>query len=113
MTPGNYNITTPSNATFSLLLNYLDASGNTVNLTGYQGKMQVLDHGTPVIELTTTNGMIVLGSTNPNITLTIPVSTVATLTCPNGLYDLVLVSPGGIQTALLAGTFVIVQGITS
>ncbi len=112
--PGSYNIRIPQNGTYLDQLTYKDSSGNVVDLTGFTARMQVVDSSNnPVILLSTGNGLITLGNASPNIVLTIPLATLETLTCANGRYDLVLDAPGGtFQTVLLAGSFIIVPGVT-
>ncbi len=111
MLPGNYDIHTSGNATFSLSITWKDVNNTVIDLTSYTAKMVVaLQNNTQVIELTNGSG-ITLASSSPNIVLGIDYATMETLTCSNGKYDLVL-NDGTTQTCLLKGGFSIIEGIS-
>lgn len=110
----NFPITIIQGATLSQTLNYFDPNGNPVDLTGYTADMQwrstVEDTGSPILESSTGNGLIIISGN----TLTYSVTSVSTSPLTNGqqmVYNLFITSPGGIVTALLAGPSY-VQGST-
>lgn len=103
-------------ATLIRTITYYDSNGDVVPLTGYSADMQfrstVEDSGTPIIELSTGNGLIVISALAGQITFTIPSVTSAGLSDGQILaYNLFITSPGGVVTALLGGQ-AIVQGST-
>jgi hypothetical protein len=111
--PGNYSIEVPGNSTFALAITWTDSTGAVVNLTGYSAAMQVKrQNGAAVILLSTGNGLIAVAATAPNLSLSVPIATMETLICPDGKYDLVVRSPGGVQTTLLQGPFTVSPWIT-
>lgn len=116
MSAGRYDITADQYATFSLPLTWQDASGATINLTGYTALMQVRDStGALIIELSTTDGRIVVGAAAPNIVLGIAAPDVEALPAQGAAawsYDLLLTSPGGVVTRLLAGSFAVAPGVS-
>lgn len=101
-------------ATFSKVITW-KADGVAVNLTGYTARMQIratADAATPLIELTTANGRIALGGSAGTITLTISATDTAALTAGRAVYDLELVSSGGIVTRLVQGVVTISRNVT-
>lgn len=94
-----------------------DAAGATrINLTGFTARMQVrASKASPTIlhEFTTENGGITI--TAP-LTGTITIKASATITAgwtfTTGVYDLEVVSSGGIVTRLLEGTFTVDPEVT-
>jgi hypothetical protein len=68
-----------------------------VDLTGYTARMQiratVAAADPPLLELTTGNSRIVLGTTNGAILLTIDATTTAAITWRSAYYDLEMVAP--------------------
>ncbi len=115
MTAGNYTITIEQGATLGLTLTWRDESNALINLTGYTARMQVreqLDSATPFITLTTENGGIALGGAAGTITLNITATATAAITQTSGVYDLELVSSGGVVTRLLEGLVIIKPEVT-
>jgi hypothetical protein len=115
MTAGNYTITIEQGATLGLTLTWRDESNALVNLTGYTARMQVreqLDSATPFITITTENGGIALGGVAGTITLNITATSTAAITQTSGVYDLELVSGGGVVTRLLEGLVIIKPEVT-
>lgn len=83
--------------------------GVPIMLPGYTAKMQfrvtVLSNGSPVIDLSTENGTIIIDEDNGIVTITIPSNVTAALTpYVNLYYDLFVYSSTGIPTPLIAGT---------
>ena len=115
MTAGTYTITIEQGATFSLPITWKDQLGNAVNLTGYTARLQVreeVESATPFLTLTTENGGIALGGAAGTITLTVTATATAALTASKGVYDLELISGGGVITRLLEGLVVIKKEVT-
>lgn len=115
MTAGNYTVTIEQGATLGLTLTWSDESNALVNLTGYTARMQIreqLDSATPFITLTTENGGITLGGVAGTITLNMTATATAALTQTSGVYDLELVSSGGVVTRLLEGLVIIKPEVT-
>jgi hypothetical protein len=74
-----------------------------------------VDSSTVVIELTTANTRITLGTTTATkgqVNLLLPANTTATLTPGQYVYDLELVSAGGEVTRLVEGNFVVKAEVT-
>jgi hypothetical protein len=86
-----------------------------VDLSGFTARMSIKDAvgGTELFRLDTTNSRIVVNNTAKTITLTISATDTASLTFAKGVYDLELVSPSGVVTALLAGKITVTSEITT
>lgn len=90
------------------------ATGEPIDLTGYAARMQVrrdYDASAVMVELTTANGRIVLGGEDGTIALSLTASTTAGIT-RSGVYDIELVSPGGLVSRPLRGDFVLRREVT-
>ncbi|NBX03384.1 MAG: hypothetical protein EBR02_04870 [Alphaproteobacteria bacterium] len=113
--PGNYDLTIYQGATFSQILTWKDGSGELVNLTGYTARMMAresIDAASAFITMTTENGGITLGGAAGTIALSISAANTAAITAQGGVYDLELVSGGGVVTRLLAGNVFINREVT-
>lgn len=86
-----------------------------VSLVGYTARMAIKDKvgGTVLLTLTTENSGIALDSTKHTITLTISAAATAALTWKSGKYDLELISPTGVVTALLSGAVTVTKEVTT
>lgn len=86
-----------------------------VPIAGYAARMSIKDRigGTELLRLDTTNGGIVLDSTNCTITLEIDASVTALLAWRSGVYDLEMESPTGVVTALVSGAVTVAAEITT
>ena len=114
MAATTYDLLIEQGATYSQLITYKE-SGVAVSLVGYTARMQVrstLESASTVVELTTANGRIALGGAAGTIALTIAAADTAALTAGRGVYDLELVSGGGIVTRLLPGVCTISRNVT-
>lgn len=101
-----YDITIEQGATFLRTVTWRDSLGALINLSGYTARMQVRakkSSDVVLVEANTTNGYIVLGGAAGTIAITIPAAITAPLSFVNGVYDLEVVSGGGIVTRLLEG----------
>lgn len=104
----------PQGATFSRVIRY-KADGANVNLTGYTARMQIRPtaaSATTTLSLTTENGRIALGGSAGTITLNISATDTAAITAGRYVYDLELVSAGGIVTRLLQGIVTVSANVT-
>jgi len=112
---GLYNITCQQGATFQRQITWTDSAKDPYNLTGYTARMQVranTSSNTVIIELTTENNRITLGGATGTVDLLISAANTATLTAGQYVYDLELVSGGGVVTRLLEGNFKVSAEVT-
>lgn len=113
MTPGKYNMICPQGATFAKQLTYaIDESP--VNLIGYAARMQVREKHTsktPLINLTTENGGMLLGGEAGTIDLYITDENTANFPAKDYVYDLELISSGEVYR-LLEGKFIVTPEVT-
>lgn len=85
------------------------------DLASYTARMQVRAteaSTTTLLSLTTENAGIALDDTAKTITLTITATATAALTFTEGVYDLELVSGGGVVTKILHGAVTVTQEVT-
>ena len=104
----------PAGASFSRVIRW-KADGANVNLTGYAARMQIRPtaaSATTTLSLTTENSRITLGGTAGTITLSISATDTAAITAGRYVYDLELVSAGGIVTRLLQGVVTVSANVT-
>jgi hypothetical protein len=127
MAAGKYNITIEQGTTIRLELQYKDASGSAIDLTGYSGRMQIKSDfadNAPVTYLTLSSslnqdgtGLNFSGSagTNPptsgTIGILISAVTSSALNFDTAFYDLEL-ETGSIVTRLLQGTIKLSKEVT-
>jgi hypothetical protein len=115
---GLYNITCQQGATFQRQITWTDSAKDPYNLTGYTARMQVRANttsNTVVLALSTSagyDGTISLGGTAGTVDLLISATNTATLTAGQYVYDLELVSGGGVVTRLLEGNFRVSAEVT-
>ena len=104
----------PQGATFSRVIRY-SKDGDEVNLTGFTARMQIRPtaaSATTTLSLTTENTRIALGGVAGTITLSISATDTAAITAGRYVYDLELVSAGGIVTRLLQGVVTVSANVT-
>tara|TARA_R100000388_G_scaffold67712_1_gene48945 strand:- start:334 stop:702 length:369 start_codon:yes stop_codon:yes gene_type:complete len=109
-------LTIQQGATFSLSVNYKSSSGSTVDLSsGYTARMQgrtTHDASSTVFSLTNGSG-ITLGSSDPNIVITIAATATDDYTAPStGVYDLELVDSASNVYRILEGNYEITPEVT-
>lgn len=112
--PGTLNLTLPQGATWDVSLTWNDSDGLPVNLSGYTAAMQVRESYTDavtVVSLTAGSG-ITLGGTAGTIGITVGAATTAGVAAGNYVYDLELVSGGGVVTRLVQGSVVVTPEVT-
>ena len=111
-----YNLEINQGATLSLVATWKDSAGTAVNLGGYTARLNVREtysSASAILTLTTENGGITLGDAAGTITLSATATVTAALTAPfSGVYDLELVSGGGVVTRLLEGSATISPEVT-
>jgi hypothetical protein len=86
-----------------------------VNLTGYTARMQVRRTAASTektVELTTENGRITITAGTGTVALSLTAAVTAAIVAGVYVYDLELVSSGGIVTRLVQGTFTVSAEVT-
>lgn len=104
---GKLNLVIEQGTTFNPVLTYSDSGNNPIDLTGFTARMQIRASRTAaafIHELTTGNGGITLGGVAGTIALLISDTDTAAFTFKTAVYDLELISAGGIVTRLLEGS---------
>ena len=111
-----YDLLIDQGATLNIVATWNDSSGAPINLTNYTARMSVrasYSSATTVLDLNTANSGIILGGALGTITIIATATTTTALTAPfSGVYDLELVSAGGVITRLLEGTATISPEVT-
>ena len=83
-------------------------------LTNHTARMQVrrtIDSTTPLITLTTENGRISINGASGLINLSISAADTAAITS-SGVYDLEIISSGGLVSRVIQGTFTLSPEVT-
>lgn len=97
------NLTIEQGAAFLRIVIYRDNNGNPVDLTGYTAKMQIRktkDSSTVILELSTSNGLLVLGGVSGTITMALATGDTDPLDFVWGRYDLELYPDGDTTQAI-------------
>lgn len=112
--PGSWDFAVVQGATFDQTLTW-KYNGSPVDLTGWSAHMQIRSApgGQLYSDLTDTGGEISLGGTAGTIRLVLAAAVTAAFTWDSGYYDLMLTSPAGAVTYLLAGSFTVQAAITT
>lgn len=86
-----------------------------VSIASYTARMSCKDKvgGTEFLKLTTENNRILINDTTKSIQLLVDDTTTSALTVFKGVYDLELVSPGGVVTPLLSGSITVNKEVTT
>lgn len=86
-----------------------------MDLTGYTARLAVKDKigGTVLLSLTTENNGIVIDNAKKTITLTVEATATDDFTWTRGVYDLELISPTGVVTALISGKVSVTKEVTT
>lgn len=106
MPAGKQNITVERGATFSLVVTWRDSNGTAINITGYTARMQCrrsVEADETLFSLTDSAGLA-LGGAAGTITITLTAAQTAAIDATSGVYDLELVSAGGVVTRLVEGS---------
>lgn len=104
-------------ADFSWVITYQDSDGNPINLVGYTAQMQVRQtinsEDPPLVDVSTTNGHIIIDAANGIITVTIPHSITEDLEAPlDAFYDIFITSGADFKTRLIFGSVSIPERVT-
>lgn len=115
MPAGRYSLTMEQGADFNRVLTWY-SGGSPVNLASYTARMQIRtpDYAS-VIASYASPSAIVLGTAGGTITFNVPAASNASLpytAVGELIYDLELVSAGGVVTRLLQGRFTIMREVT-
>lgn len=111
--PGNYNFNAPQGQTFNETVTW-KVSGVAVDLTSYTARMQVrpnVDSSEKYVDISSGSG-ITLGGAAGTVNLNVSASVMATVPAGKHVYDLELVSSGGVVTRLLSGFFRVTAEVT-
>lgn len=104
-------------ATFTLDLDVATEAGAVIDLTGYTARMMIkrsTAETAALLELTTANGRIAITTATGLVTLVLTAIETAELTTwTRGVYDLELVSAGGVVTRLAEGAVTILAEVTA
>lgn len=115
MKPGRFNFELVQGDTF----HYEPAwkiNGSYVNVTGYSAKMDVKiapTSLTTIVELSSANGRITVGTTDGKFTLELTAAETAVLPVGNYVYDLNIIAPDSTESTLLQGGFAITSQVTA
>ncbi len=111
----SHDLTIPAGATYSQTLNWKTGSPAAfVNTTNFTARMQLrtsYSAASASLELTTANGRISLSNAGV-ITLSLTATETAALAAGRYVYDLELVSSGGVVTRLLEGVVTVSPEVT-
>jgi hypothetical protein len=114
MAAGSLNINIEQGATFAFVMTWT-IDGVNVNLTSYTARLQArvdAEDTTTVLSLTSPSGGIVLGGAAGTITLSQSATQTALIAPASYVYDLELVSSGGVVTRLVQGDLLVSAEIT-
>lgn len=114
MAAGKYDLTIERGATLSLVVTYNDSSGDPNDLTSYTARLQIrrkVSDSNFLLELSTENGGIILGGALGTITLNASAATTAELS-GSGVYDLEIISSGGVVTRVIEGAVYFKDNVT-
>lgn len=115
MAAGTYNFTIEQGTSFTKDIVWKDSNGTPIDVTGYTARMQVrASVAAPevLLELTTEDDNIVMGTTDGKITLVLTDVETAALVWVSGVYDLEVESTTGVVTRLLKGTITVDPEVT-
>lgn len=101
--------------TFDKTFTLRNADKSAFNFTGYTAKMQVrklIDSTNVEVELSTTNGRIILGGTAGTIRLSITDEDTANLAAGSYVYALNITSQDGVTTQIFNGRFDVINSVT-
>lgn len=108
---GTYNFTIEQGADFTRTFTWKDSAGALINLTGYTARMKIKTGATTIVSLTEVSG-ITLGGAAGTIVVAINAAATAAYTFSKAVYDLELVSGGGVVTRLLEGKVLLSREVT-
>jgi hypothetical protein len=114
---GLYNIVADQGSTLSRIIYYKDPARKPIQFNGYSARMQVrktFDSPDTILELTTSNGGIELGSTDGSIALYVSDDTMMQVQEGIYVYDLELLAPSAdlFVYKILQGNFAVRSEVT-
>jgi len=112
---GQKNFEVDQNTTFSFTIEYEDASGNPIVLTGATAKMQVRDtKGGSKLAFTLTSpaGGITIDAPNGKVTVKMTPTQTNKLFYPKSEYDIMLIDSNQNKTKLLEGFLTLSRSVT-
>lgn len=115
MSAATYNFTVEQGTTLIKPIVWKDSSGNPVNLTGYSARMQVrpsVASEEVLVELSTTNGKIVIVPLLGKLTITMSPTDTSALTSRRARYDLEIIAGDGNVTRLIEGEITVSREVT-
>lgn len=116
MVATGHNLTIEQGATFSFAAEWQDNAGTPYDLTGYTARLHVRTEPYAVaalLECTTANGRILLGTTDGAIDVRLTATETAALSWGQAAYyDLELVSAAGVVTRLIEGRAMLSPEVT-
>lgn len=115
MAAAPYDITIEQGATWRTTLTVKDATGTTVDLTGYTARMQIrpsVESTTVLLELNTTGSGITVTGPAGQIALLITATATTGINWTGAVYDLELTAPSGDVTRLLQGRVTLSPEVT-
>jgi hypothetical protein len=111
---GQYDIVVEQGSGFSLALSYEAPEGSPIDFTGSTARMYVREKfssSATLVELTTANGRITLGS-NGSIGLSLTAAVTAALHFDRAVYDLEIVPPTGEPYKIIRGNVFLKREVT-
>lgn len=116
MAAGKYDLLIEQGATLQLNLVYKDANGDPIDITSYTARMQVrrdYNSPTPLLDLTTENGCIILGGAAGTISIEASDDMTRAIPAKVGVYDVELIAPGnGVVTRIIQGAVTVSPEVT-
>lgn len=117
MRPGTYNITLCQGTTLRQSFIWMQANGtDPVDLTGFTARSQIRKmkdaSGPPVLDLSTSNGGIILGGASGKLTLYATPNQTDLLTADKYVYDIEITEPGGDVHRIIEGCVMVSKGVT-
>jgi hypothetical protein len=115
MAAATYNFEIEQGATLTKPFVWKTNINNPIDITGYVARMQIrssVKSTEILLELTTENDRIVLGTTEGTITLQLDAITTSNINWTKGVYDLELISADGIVTRLIQGDITVSKEVT-
>ena len=115
MSAGLYNTVMDQGEDFGMTVFWKDATGNSVDLTGFSAEMMIrqnIDDIYPLVTISSPSSGIVLGGTAGTVAITIPASITSALASGCVVYDLKMTDANGRTYRLLQGSINIVPSVT-
>lgn len=111
---GKYNITIDQGSTFTFQFTIQDGTGTAWNLTSYTARMQIrtaAESTSTLVSLTNSSG-ITLGGAAGTVTITISATQTAAMPAGRHVWDIEVVSAGGVVTRILEGKAIVKAEVT-